>query len=591
MMSKKNNHITGKLSRSILITVLIAIVIVATMGIYIFGDKIEPESLKTKENLMTEIMNQIDYRIDTIIRESNRIVNDESLMRMIGEYYEGKEEEKSEISLRLNSLTASIGDMIRSVVIETEYNDVFTSITRVREEEIQINKEYLKDRTYYLSKPSIFVDSFGNRKGEISYIAPIAISDDIGGYIIINIDLSVFEDIFNAFSEDSESYIWLGYDNELIYPDTSEYSNEKMELIKEKCSFSYIGYNTKFQNDNSYILIRLSKKSDWKLVAEVSKGKLFESYQWIFLYYLISLLSIVILIISICLPMLHRQLKPLKYLSDHMKKISKGTTPERFLYENTNDEIEELSESFNFMIEELKRNNERAMQFEKEGERMRYSLLISQINPHFIYNTLNIITYLARQERHGEIIEVNHALIQILRDTLRIDEIEVYDTVWHEIDIVKQYLLIEKYRYRDFIVEFDIEENVENMNIPKNIIQPLVENALFHGIVPNMHDGFVGKIQIVIKHRDEKIIIIVTDNGMGMEEECFTAVNKWAEKTQSTRGKQIGLKNVMNRINYLYGMLEETSRLHVESSLGKGTTVTITLDEKGKNIIGMYSGF
>jgi len=117
----------------------------------------------------------------------------------------------------------------------------------------------------------------------------------------------------------------------------------------------------------------------------------------------------------------------------------------------TGDEIEELSHAFNDMSLELKKHVEMLLAKQQKEQELEYGLRISQINPHFIYNTMNTINYLARKSRTEDIVTINNALIHIMKDSLRINETSVFDTVDTELKVVEQYLKIQEYRYGEQI--------------------------------------------------------------------------------------------------------------------------------------------
>ena len=148
------------------------------------------------------------------------------------------------------------------------------------------------------------------------------------------------------------------------------------------------------------------------------------------------------------------------------------------------DEIGQLESSFNKMIDDLKHSIEVIGEKEAKEQQIRFSLLVSQIDPHFIYNTINSINYLARKKRCEDIVKVNSALIAILKDRLRVNDIQITDSVANEMKIVNQYIVIEKFMYDGNLeVEWDIAPELMEEQIPKNMIQPLVENSLFHGLI------------------------------------------------------------------------------------------------------------
>ena len=173
-------------------------------------------------------------------------------------------------------------------------------------------------------------------------------------------------------------------------------------------------------------------------------------------------------------------------------------------------------------------------------------------------------------------IAVNKAMIEILKDRLRIEIEDVFDTVRQEINVVQQYLIIQNYRYADtFKARFSVQEEDEDLYIAKNILQPLVENALSHGILCNKdEEGEIigGCIKVRVKREQEYLKICVKDNGVGMSEEQRKELEE--PSGRYIRGEHIGIRNIKERIQYLYG---EKCRFSIMSKEGEGTEVTIWL--------------
>lgn len=579
----KSNSITRKLSNIIIKTALITMIVVSLPGTFLFSALIKDSAITDKKNLMHEIMNQFDFKIASISAQCRRIQYDDELGRLLGRYYQG-EDVASGIAIRLNSLISPLGTFYRNVLIVTEQGDLFTSITRISSGDLAaLNIENpARPENYYLIEPFYYYDGLGNMQSGLSYISSFTANSGVSGRIIINIDFSAFISIFKSIEDEVDGYQWIGYDQKLLYPTDSAKPLLEMDRITRASQEAGFDYDAVIENGNTNHILVFSQESKVIFLAQVSRGKLLEPYNWFFLYYVFSLLLMIAVILIATLPMMRRQLKPLQQLSASMKDFSAG----QLLVESdihTNDEIEDLSNSFNAMTRQLRFYIQKTLENEKDKERMRYSLLISQIKPHFIYNTLNTITYLARQNRSADIITVNSALIKILRDSLRIGDMQVFDSVAQEIEVVNQYIVIQQYRYgRNFSLDWRVDPDILHLPIPKSLIQPLVENALFHGLLPCETEKGQGEISVIIRGINDKIIIQVSDNGVGMDAKSLEQVHQWLRKGTGVRGKHVGLKNMVNRVNYLYGPLESGDRLQIESQPQQGTTVTIQLDRTSR---------
>lgn len=290
----------------------------------------------------------------------------------------------------------------------------------------------------------------------------------------------------------------------------------------------------------------------------------------------LAMLFFMILILAILSRNINVVIKPVINLSAHMLRAAQGDL-ECHIHTVREDEIGQLERAYNKMIDDLKQSIEVISEKEAREQQIRFSLLVSQIDPHFIYNTINSINYLARKQRYEDIVKVNSALCTILRDRLKINDIQIKDTVANEMRVVNQYIEIEKYMYGGNLeVVWEVEDEWMEYQIPKNMIQPLVENALFHGLIGEEDGEFNGRLVIRLYQGAEKHLVLqVEDNGFGMDEERLDQVKKQRFNPQD-RGYCIGLANIRGRLHYLYG---DQECMEIESYPKKGTCITITFCE------------
>ena len=297
--------------------------------------------------------------------------------------------------------------------------------------------------------------------------------------------------------------------------------------------------------------------------------------------YLIGIFAAMLLCMLLILWMTSRSVsdavRPIKNLSEHMLKAAAGDLDSKVKTTRT-DEIGQLESSYNKMIDDLSESMHVIREKEELEQQQRFSLLVSQIDPHFIYNTINSINYLARRKRCEDIITVNTALLAILRDRLRVNDIQITDTVAHEIDTVGQYIEIERFMYGGALeVKWDVSDNLLEEQIPKNMIQPIVENALFHGLIDEESGELNGMVRISLcRTQDGCLQLCVEDNGEGMDHDRLEQVRK-EKYDPSDRGHRIGLSNIRGRLYYLYG---SEDMLKIESEQGKGTKVTVIFRRK-----------
>ena len=293
-------------------------------------------------------------------------------------------------------------------------------------------------------------------------------------------------------------------------------------------------------------------------------------------FVLILLLAVLLLVI---LFVLRRNLSRLKILANQMDEIRQGKeSPAAHIYGK--DEIGILADNFYQMMDQIEENIAQIKRQEKREKEIEYSLLISQIDPHFIYNTLNTITYLAELNRYHDITVINRSLIEMLRDRLKISKLQIYDTISREEQQLQYYITIQNYLCGNRIV-FQFYTQDPQLQYPKNILQPLVENSIFHGILLHRNtagEKMQGNIQITVALNRNWIETEISDNGIGMSAEelhhYFVEIpESIADFGQSSKSHtHIGIYNIRMRLSYLYG---ESFQIFAKSPDHKGLTITL----------------
>jgi two-component system sensor histidine kinase YesM len=263
-----------------------------------------------------------------------------------------------------------------------------------------------------------------------------------------------------------------------------------------------------------------------------------------------------------------RVTKPIKELQNKMQIAAQGDLEVRFSSPRS-DEIADLGNSFNIMIGRIKKLMLKSALEQKNLKKAEFRALQAQINPHFLYNTLDSIVWMSQASRHEEVMTIAVALSRFFRLTLNGGREIV--TVGEETEHVRNYLIIQKMRYAG-ILDFEISTNplISGHRMIKLTLQPLIENAIYHGL-KTKRDG--GKIWIRGEFGDERtIVFIIRDNGSGMSPERLGEVRKMMGETGDHEGSSGGyaLRNVRERMRLLYG---DKFELSVASSLGEGTTV------------------
>lgn len=335
-------------------------------------------------------------------------------------------------------------------------------------------------------------------------------------------------------------------------------------------------YITQLDGVPCYIFQGETIFNGWTFVTSIPQYEFAREYRWfLLLILLLDGIAIFVAITSVWL-LLKRITSPLSQLCENMKLVGQGSF-EKWELIDTHDEIGMLSRSYNEMVENIETLIDQVYKLEISKRQSELEYLKMQINPHFLYNTLDTISWMARIEGKNEISEVTIALASLLRANLKQDE---FISVAQEMKSVENYLLIQQFRFGNkFTLRLQIEKACKKFLIPSFILQPIVENAISHGLEPKQTPG---KLLISIKEEDEMIKFVVADDGVGMKKEILSEILKDMnnDKTKSF----IGLKNVNRRLRLYYG---EISTLRVESDTEIGTRISfmVPIENDMSNVI------
>lgn len=275
--------------------------------------------------------------------------------------------------------------------------------------------------------------------------------------------------------------------------------------------------------------------------------------------------------------------KPINSLVNHLNKIAGGDFSQNHALESE-DEIGQIGKVVNTMSGQIDSLMQQRLDDEKEKSSLELKMLQAQINPHFLYNTLDSIKWIAVIQKNSGIVKVVTALSGLLKNMAKGFHEKV--TIAKELEFVNDYVTIEKIKYAEL---FDVQIHVEDpelcrAGIVKLTLQPLIENAIFSGIEPS---GKNGTIQINIYARDEILYLLVRDDGIGIAPDKIEQLLKDTERVKGSRMSSIGIANVDRRIKLTYG---EDFGLTVTSELGEYTEIKIKtplefIDEGGQDYV------
>ena len=397
------------------------------------------------------------------------------------------------------------------------------------------------------------------------------------GVALVDFNFNLIDDMLSNLSLGDKGYMFIIDDQgNIVYHPKHEliYSGIKEEAIDLILS-SEDGYVTTSEDnrDKNYI-VASSDYSGWKVVGTVYEDEL-NAYDVITkqIYTLVSGLAI-ILAILLSIFISRHYLRPIKDLSQGMHEFKSGDLDTRVDVQMDN-EFGALADDFNDMTVQIKRLVEENQQKEQAKRKFELKSLQSQINPHFLYNTLDSIVWMAEAGLNKDVVKMTFSLSKLFR--ISINRGSEFVTIEQEIEHIESYLSIQKLRYGEKLdYSIEVDQALLNYRIIKIIVQPIVENAIYHGIKKIMGPGM---ILIKVAEANDCIKISISDNGVGMEEEVVERLlDRDGHGSVSKNG--IGVKNVDQRIKLYYG---ENYGVTIESVVFEGTTVMLTLPKEITN--------
>lgn len=395
------------------------------------------------------------------------------------------------------------------------------------------------------------------------------------GYLMINMEEVILEQAYKSLIDDENVELFICDKNGVIisHPDKSKigttirYKRYANEVLTSKDNNSYVQYKDKIDKVAIYSTI---DSNGWKIIKTISTGYLYEEINNIQKYFLLGgfLYGIVIILFMIFFSI--RYTEPMMKMKKVINKVEQGDLTVRTEV-HSNDEIGQLGDSLNNMISEMEVLIDKLVKEEQAKKEVELEALHAQINPHFLYNTLNTIKWMAKIQGNKSVSRAITALIKLLRISTNLGRDMI--TLEEEIDYVKNYIVIQKLRFNEAInLNYNIDSNCLGLTVPKLFLQPIVENSIIYGIGDENNEL---NIEIKAFTREEDLIIEITDDGPGIEDTILEKIFK--SQTDRNKFSKVGLNNVNQRIKLYCG---SDYGLQIETKVGAGTLVRVRLNVK-----------
>jgi len=581
------NFIKDKLNEyykkaSIKYIISISFTVVAVAGMTVVGGALYLRFSNSTEEVVSKnnqtIIDQVNLNLDSYLRNMMKI-SDTIYYRAIKKIDMSVENIEKEMDL----IYEANKDNLISITLFSEYGEVIDSypLQQLKKNIEARNNDWFqnaknKKENLHFSTPhvqNLFYDPNYKYIWVVSLSRAVEITNNgktSSGVLLVDMNFSGIEQICKNVEVSKNGYVYLiDRDGEIIYHPRQQliYSNLITENNKEAAKFEDGNHIEKFEGSKRLVTVKTVGYTGWKLVAISPMSDVTAGYYELRVFAIFIMIFAIFILISINMFVSSRIANPIKDLEKSVKEFENGVVNLN-ITENGSYEVQHLAKAIKSMVNQMNILMKNIMIEQESKRKSELNALQAQINPHFLYNTLDSIIWMIENEKYDGSIVMVSALARFFRISLSKGKNVI--TVKDELEHARNYLTIQNIRYKNkFSYSIESDENTLNLTSIKLIVQPLIENAIYHGMEYMSGDGDI----VVKSYRKEKDLYIdIIDNGLGMPQEIADKLLIEKVNNGQKKGSGIGLRNVHERIKLYFG---EEYGLEVYSEPDEGTTIRI----------------
>ncbi|MBB6023502.1 two-component system sensor histidine kinase YesM [Paenibacillus sp. JGP012] len=552
------------------------IVLVLTIMAVLLHDKFTQAAERSAELSTRQIVDQVSYNLEDYVRSMSHLYRaiEEHMLR--DGTWEGDQVDK-----QLDTLLSSREDIISITLLDA-------------------NGQLLKNRPAAALKRSAHVTQQGwfqsalRVPNHLSFSLPHIQNMYAGPYqwvvsmskgmkmkqngqerqviLLVDINFKQMDEISSRVSLGQRGYVYIIDESagNIVYHPQQQlmYMGLKKENI-EQALVAAGSYEDEAEGQKRLNTVKSVANIGWKIVGVAYLDEIMTTRQEVNGYLIRVLVVVLVLVIVVSLLLSSSLTRPIRRMERKMKAVERGD----FNVELPTTgplEVERLSRRFNLMVNKIRTLMDEIIHEQEQKRRLELEALQAQINPHFLYNTLNSVVRMVGMSRNDEVITMITSLSRLFRISL--SQGKTIISVREELEHARHYLTIQQMRFKHkFTFTIHADEQVLDGLTLKLILQPLIENAIVHGIEYHMDEG---SIEIDVQRDEQDVVFRITDNGVGMSEEQMAALLGGRTVVKSGAGSGVAVRNVHDRIRLYYG---EGYGLNYASELEEGTTVWIRI--------------
>lgn len=567
---------------SIQYIISISFTIVAVSGMIVVGGALYLRFLNSTEEVVSKnnqaIIEQVNLNLDSYLRNMMKI-SDTIYYRAIKKTDMAVENIKKEMDL----IYEANKDNLISITLFSEYGEIIDSypLQQLKSNIDPRNNDWFqnaknKRENLHFSTPhvqNLFYDPNYKYTWVVSLSRAVEITKSgktSSGVLLVDMNFSGIEQICKNVEVSKNGYVYLiDTDGEIIYHPRQQliYSNLITENNYEAAKFEDGNHIENFERSKRLVTVKTVGYTGWKLVAISPMSDVTAGYYEFRVFAIFIMIFAIFILISINMFVSSRIANPIRALEKAVKEFENGVVSLN-IPENGSYEIQHLAKAIKSMVNQMNLLMENIMIEQESKRKSELNALQAQINPHFLYNTLDSIIWMIENENYDGAIIMVTALARFFRISLSKGKNVI--TVRDELEHARNYLTIQNIRYKNkFSYSIEADEETLYLTSIKLIIQPLIENAIYHGM-----EYMSGEGDILVKSykKNENLYIDIIDNGLGMLQEVADKLLTEEANNQQRKGSGIGLKNVHERIKLYFG---EEYGLEIYSEPDEGTTIRI----------------
>lgn len=558
---------------------LVALISMMFMGIAFYSQMVQNARKYALEN-NTQMSEQVSWNLNGYIRDMMNISD-----FMYYNVIKNKDLTQESIDKEMNLLYEENKDNLISIVCVTEDGAILAAgpiATRKQDVDLKKQEWFIqaeeKIENLHFTTPHV-QNIFESSNYQYAWVISLSRSVELTnvghtrrGVLLVDMNYSAIEQVFDKANEQNSGYTYLVDRNgEIIYHPQLKaiYSGMVRENNMVAASYEDGSHFETFMGEERAVVVKTVGYTGWKIVNVAPVKELFSSSVDIVFFMVMICTVTIVLILFGNIFISNRVTEPLRNLDDSIRYLEEGDLEESHIYIGGSHEIRHLGVTIQMMIRRMKDLMERMVQEQEDKRKSELDALQSQINPHFLYNTLDSVVWMIESEQHREAIAMIKALAKLFRISLSKGNSII--TLKDELTHARNYLDIQKVRHRNkYNVTMEIDPAICDCITIKLIIQPILENAIYHGL--EAMDG-EGEISVHGYVKEGDIYIDISDNGIGIPQETIESLLTDKSRVRA-KGSGIGLWNVNQRIALYF---KGDYGLSIRSELDEGTTVTIHL--------------